>query len=669
MDSNSGISDDDSQVATSVDPCGVAEKDGANNLSVAGDPLLSDPAMTVADGGADGAQSPPSDPGFGESKPQTVADTEAESSRTDRAADVLSGIGTVLGETQVKRVSTDGMMRDVGIGKEQFICVAKEVEFCRSSEDNLADPDIQNAPGKNETPNGGDTENTGSDDDAVAAPPKAVVDHLDTDTSVVDRNGALQEEVVLPPEAKSPIGVKGRSVNIKSPARTSRGLNSTTPRAKTTITKKSPGSTGLSERLYAKGMEVKKRRDEMSKIEPEVGPFAPQLATKGWFGPDVPEANQQVFSRLYEESRLKQMRDEERREAAAAAVEAELYVSPSNIKKISARRATDMYERSMKMKAESERKREEIASSVKHTFSPDIQKRGKSRGRASSVTRRSAAPERLYSSDHLRRRDERLEAAKSVKELEGCTFSPRLMTRKKNSSATDTAVYNRLYDKATSKKEVIYVEEGTFAPDITSSQRKVKASRSRLAVHERLHPRALSVSPDKALNNRRSIEASPRRAKSVSRIRQLYGKGVLKAQTELIAAQKKEKRLEAKSTGDEETIEFQTAISGVDVSLLDMESPKGKEDQPCSDENVDPTSNMKSSSEVFTYDTPKKHEYNTINTSAKGEVNLPQAYESGKNVGNGVKETISGSRNTPGSVIGLGPRSTESIGSIEFASI
>lgn len=457
------------------------------------------------------------------------------------------------------------------------------------------------------------------------------------------------------------------------------------------------------------------KRDQLSSAEPDLGPFSPQLATRPASGAGRTSTNQKVFSRLYEGSKMKQMRDKDRREAAEAAAEAELYVSPSSRKTISAKTATDMYERSMRSKAELERKREEIAErrEEEHSFSPSL----KTKRKGSTGTQRSAA-ERLYSSDHLQRRDERLNSAKSVNEMEGCTFSPRLVTRRrksitpndstavyarlyskassknevsyseekegtftpditssqrkvKASSSNNSAIYDRLYNKASEKKDSIHLEEeSTFAPDITSSQRKVRASLSKSSVHERLHARA-SISPGRVPMMQSQIEASPMRMRSAkqrsSRIGQLYGKGMLKAQTELIAAQKiAAQELEKKAQEDSAPAalaEVQTAA--VDVSLLDMDSPKGKDDNRVpSGENLDPTLNGK---EVTSFNTPKK-KYDTIDAPATGNArDVPQAYESG----NGAKETIMGPTveiSTPGSLIGLGP-SSESVGSMEFASI
>lgn len=577
----------------------------------------------AAPGGEDGAQPLTVDPGLLGEQPDSLQEPTTDLERlestiteiSDSVHAMMDEVGIGVEEAQLKRASTDGIMRDVGVGKEELqveldTSKRSEVEDSADYIGFVEDPgvsqeDVEETIGDLQDSNGvGNDNNIGGIDDSMArieqhlaelevdglSPTKSNGDLLEDEASggsaiSVSKNkvgiesaddgvvGGEEEDVtiddILQDEAKDPQvkserkaavdvsdgnnaiastkdtpkdtskensapvetaatptapvsnsskmreedSVESRKVRTKkgtttpraktplskrTPAGTSlsAGKATPTPRARTPISTRTPASTPLSERLYARGIELMMRRDELSKVEPEVGPFSPQLVTKGRSGSgDVPTSTRRhVFTRLYEESKLKQKRQEQREEAAA---EAELNAFSSTRKVISPKRATALYERSMRMKAEQEKKREKAESSVQNTYSPKPSKKVISRAKDVNDVQMRAA-ERLYSSDHLQRRDERLEAEKSVVEMDGCTFSPQLVTKQKSSSANGPAVHHRLYNKASTKKEAFLQEqtEETFAPDISSSQKNVKASRSKVSVHQRLHARA-SVTPVK----------------------------------------------------------------------------------------------------------------------------------------------------------------------------
>jgi hypothetical protein len=136
-------------------------------------------------------------------------------------------------------------------------------------------------------------------------------------------------------------------------------------------------------------------------------------------------------------------------------------------------------------------------------FKPEISKRAK------SIERPNTAPEiadRLYShSHHAREKLERKRSEKDLKEMEDCTFAPKILDQKRSQSATrglkvverlssyGEASKSRIAEKQKEKEEK-EAAELTFKPQITAGKRP--STPSNLPVHERL-----SMSTDKPLSS------------------------------------------------------------------------------------------------------------------------------------------------------------------------
>ena len=238
-----------------------------------------------------------------------------------------------------------------------------------------------------------------------------------------------------------------------------------------------------------------------------------------------------VYARLYENSKEKQLRDMERREAAE-------HVAVANdvpTKRISARRATRIYERGIEKKAELERKKEEILLSDRPSFTPVLKtqaRHGRDRSRRKSLD----PGQRLYSSDHLKKRDERLQIARSEQELTGCTFAPQLVkssVHKENNNSRTSPVHERLYQHG---KELAAMKEASsaltdtfaiFSPDISKSQKTISRKSGQKDIFERLTEQK-NDRHSKNTKSRKSLAGRPG-LKNGSRIERLYNSGVQKA--------------------------------------------------------------------------------------------------------------------------------------------
>lgn len=137
------------------------------------------------------------------------------------------------------------------------------------------------------------------------------------------------------------------------------------------------------------------------------------------------------------------------------------------------------------------------------TFKPEISKRAK------SIERPNTAPEiadRLYShSHHAREKLDRKRSEKDIKDMEDCTFAPKILDPKRSQSATrglkvvdrlssyGEASKSRIAERQKEKEEKEGVEL-TFKPQIIANKRP--STPSNLPVHERL-----SMSTDKPLSS------------------------------------------------------------------------------------------------------------------------------------------------------------------------
>lgn len=198
------------------------------------------------------------------------------------------------------------------------------------------------------------------------------------------------------------------------------------------------------------------------------------------------EPQEKAFERLYENSKLKQMREVARKQAA----EIQKLQNHGKQKFITPDKAASLYERTLAKKQDREKKIEKLSESMRPTFSPqlvsnDVDKtRPKSRPKSRKKSRQSI--DRLYSPNYLRERDEKLKQMKEKIEEEQCTFTPNTFVKNKRlsgnftkpQSANDNPAWNRLYERRKVQTESNELDdpEYRFKPDISKSQKLLSAS-------------------------------------------------------------------------------------------------------------------------------------------------------------------------------------------------
>lgn len=174
-----------------------------------------------------------------------------------------------------------------------------------------------------------------------------------------------------------------------------------------------------------------------------------------------------VFKRLYKDAKMKKMRELARKRTIDLEVK-------SRVKRtfISPKEATGLYERSVEKREDVRRKLEVIAATMTPSFRPTLFSTNNRRMRTRSDETKKRCNERLYNTNYIKQRDEKLQKVKEAIEAAQCTFTPLI-----NPDREPNTSLNRLYERRQKKTALQVDSECTFMPDISLSQKHYTAGR------------------------------------------------------------------------------------------------------------------------------------------------------------------------------------------------
>lgn len=353
--------------------------------------------------------------------------------------------------------------------------------------------------------------------------------------------------------------------------------------------------TGL--RLYAKAADINLRHERLRQEakareeEQAASMFQPHRVTK--HSPRKTNSNS-TFERLYEYSKLKQMREVARKQAA----EIQKLQTLSKKKTITPQKATGLYERSIAMIQQRDKKVKELAESMIPTFEPKFatkeeemrnnsrsksnpKSRSKSRGREG----RDSIGDRLYKSTYMQQREDKRQQIKAKME-EDYTFTPNSYTHSRRSqsaaraqsasrartlgtpqSIDESPAWDRLYSRAkflasrgSPRAEVDY----TFKPNISESQKRLSSSNingdgakvyDRLYKNHEFREKRVDAPVDQELTFKPVINTRSRKddISREDRIDYLYKKGMRSVEERRSMELAKLPKVEKKSEEDELT--------------------------------------------------------------------------------------------------------------------
>eukprot|EP00588_Corethron_pennatum_P029883 CAMPEP_0194320162 /NCGR_PEP_ID=MMETSP0171-20130528/16528_1 /TAXON_ID=218684 /ORGANISM="Corethron pennatum, Strain L29A3" /LENGTH=425 /DNA_ID=CAMNT_0039077627 /DNA_START=71 /DNA_END=1348 /DNA_ORIENTATION=- len=272
--------------------------------------------------------------------------------------------------------------------------------------------------------------------------------------------------------------------------------------------------------LHARDSAIKEKlrnRREEEETEERRNLFSPVLSPMSikYAAQNSSSRQGDIFTRLYENAQHMADRKTKLREEHAASLEAVAPARPVTPSRLSpgdacttstGAAATAMYEKSLAVREAKARRVAEMVQQLTPSFRPKLVTKHTSG--AQSVSSGGVA-ERLYNKDFLDAREERRREAKSVSEVEGCTFSPTI--GKRMSAGSDgRPAWERLNSKHSTHSNHSsgsYDGSHSFQPDLsrTRSSRDMVNTGGR-PVYERLHQSARKLPQDR---NGTEMEENP----------------------------------------------------------------------------------------------------------------------------------------------------------------
>jgi len=225
---------------------------------------------------------------------------------------------------------------------------------------------------------------------------------------------------------------------------------------------------------------LQKKKLELERVETPL--FSPVLHTKKSVICGPREVD--VFTRLYDHAKVIASRKAKLKEAIELEQSNEVIAQVPTSPPV---RGSTLYEKSKLITQAKKNRIAEIEKQQTPSFTPELV----SRRTPNSSIASGSITDRLYNKAYLDNREQRRESARAAIEIEGCTFTPRTLN-KKRVSATGQPTWERLNSQAKMKSPSLYTDENdvlSFTPDLSLTQKKRNSlpPSSAVPAYERLH--------------------------------------------------------------------------------------------------------------------------------------------------------------------------------------